>query len=597
MKDLSFDLETLSAGYRTKAFALREVAAEALRRIAEYGDPAVWITRVAETDVLARAAALQADELNGALPLYGIPFAVKDNIDAAGLPTTAACPAFAFMPEESAAVVVRLLAAGAILLGKTNLDQFATGLVGTRSPYGAPRCVFDGRYISGGSSAGSAVAVAAGLVSFALGTDTAGSGRVPAGFNNIVGLKPTRGLLSTRGVVPACRSLDCVSIFAGSVGEADHIMRVAEGFDAEDPFSVSLASHALPDTNLRVGVLPLALGDIEPDMAALYEGTLARLVTLGATPVEIDFAPFAAVAQLLYDGPWIAERQAAIKDFMAAHEADMDPVVRQIIAHAPPRSAVEAFEGQYRLAALKRKTDAEWARMDVLLVPTAPAHFTIEEIAEEPIARNAKLGTYTNFVNLLNCCAVALPAGFRPNGLPFGITLIAPGFTDHALARLADRLQRVETFGVGLAKKRSVPMSLPPTDDREDQVDLFVVGAHLSGMPLNKELLALGGTCEGEARTAPGYRFFVLPGTAPPKPGLLRAPQTHGPGILGEVWTLSPAAFGAFVSRIPAPLGIGKVALADGRQVSGFLCEAYALEGAEEITDLGGWRRYIASKP
>lgn len=589
---IAFDLQSLRQG----GLGPREIAAEALKRIAAYPDPAVWITRVPEADVIARAAALETDACAKALPLYGVPFAVKDNIDVTGLPTTAACPAFAYMPETTAPVVQRLLDAGAVLLGKTNLDQFATGLVGTRSPYGAPACVFDARYISGGSSSGSAVAVAAGLVSFALGTDTAGSGRVPAGFNNIVGLKPTRGLLSTRGVVPACRSLDCVSVFAGLARDAGEICEVARGFDSDDPFSREGPARAIP-ARFRFGVLAPHERDLEPDMQPLYDAAIARLAALGGEPVAFDYAPFAATAQLLYDGPWVAERHAAIKGFMEKNEAEMDPTVRGIIAGARAFSAADAFEGQYRLAALKRQTDAQWAGMELMLLPTAPAQYRFDQVSEDPVGRNAHLGRYTNFVNLLDCCAAAIPAGFRPNGLAFGVTLVAPGFADRALARLADRLQRARGFGLGRERSRAMPASAPAVETGpEALVSLFVVGAHLSGMPLNKELTGAGGVLLREARTAADYRLFVLPDTVPLKPGLLRAPGSAGPGIPGEVWVLGPEAFGAFVVRIPAPLGIGKVSLEDGTQVSGFLCEAHALEGAKEITAFGGWRHFMENR-
>ena len=574
---LSFDISSL----RQSGLSPRAIAAEALRRIAAYRDPAVWITRVSESAVMARAEALEADPLNRDLPLYGVPFAVKDNIDVSGLPTTAACPAFAYTPTQTAPVVQRLLDAGAILLGKTNLDQFATGLVGTRSPHGAPRCVFDERYISGGSSSGSAVAVAAGLCAFALGTDTAGSGRVPAGFNNIVGLKPSRGLLSTRGVVPACKSLDCVSIFAPSARDAAEIFRIAQGFDAEDVYTRPLTPRPLPPMGFRFGVLAAKDREMEPDMAPLYDAAIDRLVTLGGEAVEFDYAPFAAVAQLLYGGPWVAERYAAIKDFVDSREAAMDPTVGAIITGARSQTAADAFAGQYRLAALKREADAVWAGMDLMLLPTTPAQFTVEEVATDPIGRNARLGRYTNFVNLLDACAIAVPAGFRPNGLAFGVTLIAPAFADRALAALAGRFETGQPA---------------PSEAPEGMVSLFVVGAHLTGMPLNRELTGAGGILLREIRTAPDYRFFALAGTVPPKPGLLRTPGRAGPGILGEVWALTPEAFGLFTAHIPAPLGIGKVALADGSLVSGFLCEAYAVEGAEDITAFGGWRAYLASR-
>ena len=440
--EMSFSLTALRDGYRRGRFTPVEIARAALARIAAWNDPAIWIARVPEAAVLARAAALAAGDKN--LPLYGIPFAVKDNIDCAGLPTTAGCPAFSYAPARNAQVVERLLAAGAILLGKTNLDQFATGLVGTRSPYGAPRCVFNKDYVSGGSSSGSAVAVAAGLCSFALGTDTAGSGRVPAAFNNIVGLKPTRGLVSTSGVVPACRSLDCVSIFAGTAQDAAAILDIMAGFDPEDAYSRPAEYHTLPSGKLRAGIL--APRDCqffgEDENAALYEAAVARFAALGHDVVPIDYAPFRAAGALLYEGAWTAERLAAIEDFAAGHEAEMDPSVRAIITGARGLTAVDAFRGQYRLAETRRAAQAQWEKMDVLLLPTAPVQETVAAVNADPIARNARLGTYTNFVNLLDYSAIAVPAGFKANGLAFGVTLIAPAFADRDLAALGGQLHR-----------------------------------------------------------------------------------------------------------------------------------------------------------
>jgi len=445
MMSTPFDIAHLREAYRAHRLTPADVAVEALRRISAYRDPAVWIMRVPEEAVIARATALSNSDAES-LPLFGIPFAVKDNIDCAGLPTTAACPAFAYTPSTDATVVKRLTAAGAILLGKTNLDQFATGLVGTRSPYGAPRSVFDSRYISGGSSSGSAVAVAAGLVAFALGTDTAGSGRVPAAYNNIVGLKPTRGLIGTSGVVPACRSLDCVSILAHSVGDAAEVFSVAEHFDPVDVYSRSTARRALPQERFRLGILASEDREFfgERECAELYEAAIVRCAALGGEPVEIDFAPFRRAGALLYEGAWIAERLAALKEFIASHENEMDPTVRTIISGARRFSASDAFESQYRLEAARREADAQWARMDVFLLPTAPAHYTVDEVNADPIALNTRLGRYTNFVNLLDCCAIAVPAGFRGNGLPFGVTLIAPAFSDESLAVIADRFQSAE---------------------------------------------------------------------------------------------------------------------------------------------------------
>ena len=599
MNNISFDIASLREAYRNKRFSAVDVASEALRRIEAYADTAVWITRVSQSDVLARARALMALGQSEAQPLWGIPFAVKDNIDVAGLATTAGCPAFAYRPERNAQCIEKLIAAGAMLLGKTNLDQFATGLVGTRSPYGAPRCVFDSRYVSGGSSSGSAIAVAAGLVSFSLGTDTAGSGRVPAAYNNIVGLKPTRGLISTSGVVPACHSLDCVSIFANSVGDAAEILRVTEGFDPDDIYSRRGVPRTLPQAKFRFGILAREdrefFGDAEN--AGLYEKAISQLASLGGDAVEIDYTPFHAAGELLYQGPWTAERLAAIKDFMAPHEEAMDPTVRIIIAGARTLTAVDAFEGQYRLDAARRGADAQWRRVDILLLPTVPIQDRVDEVNADPIMRNARLGRYTNFVNLLDCCAIAVPAGFRSDGLAFGVTLVAPACSDASLGGIADSFHRASDCGMGTARGAHIPEAsrVVLTED-QSRIPVFVVGAHLSGMVLNHQLTKLGGIFYTAARTTPHYRLYVLPRTWPAKPGLVRTPHSCGPGIVGEIWTLTPEAFGRFVAGISAPLGIGKVTLDDGASVSGFLCEAHAVEDAFEITDFGGWRRYIDSQ-
>ncbi|HXJ01514.1 MAG TPA: allophanate hydrolase [Micropepsaceae bacterium] len=598
MKSLSFDIASLREAYRGGEYTPADIARETLRRIEAYDDPAVWISRVEGREVLARAEALTREDPADATPLWGIPFAVKDNIDVEGLPTTAGCPAFAYTPKQNATVVARLLAAGAILVGKTNLDQFATGLVGTRSPYGAPRSVFDSRYVSGGSSSGSGVAVAAGLVSFALGTDTAGSGRVPAAYNNIVGLKPTKGLISTSGVVPACRSLDCVSIFTATTGDAMDVLRAAEGFDAADIYSRPRAAGADIPEQFRFGVLASADREFFGDdsSAKLYEEAIARLSSLGGTAIVIDYAPFRAAAELLYQGAWTGERLAAIREFMVRHEDAMDPSVRAIIAGARSLSAVDAFEGQYRLAAARRAADAEWARIDCLLLPTVPTQDTVEDVMADPIARNARLGLYTNFVNLLDCCAIAVPAGFRTNGLPFGVTLIAPAFCESALAPIADALHRAGKFGMGKARNAALSDASRLTRMPDaGRVDIFVVGAHLSGMPLNHELLGAGGVLRGPAQTTVDYRLYVLPRTNPAKPGMMRDPK-GGARIAGEIWSLSAEAFGRFVAKIPAPLGIGKVALDNGQTVSGFVAESYAIQNATDITALGGWRAYMQSR-
>ncbi|MCX5515029.1 allophanate hydrolase [Kaistia algarum] len=589
------DIATLQAGYRSGAFSPLDVAEAVIARLAAWPDTAVWINRFSDGAIRDAARALmESGRPDEAKPLWGIPFAVKDNVDCAGLPTTAACPAFAYDVDEDAYVVARLKAAGALLIGKTNLDQFATGLNGTRSPYGAPRSVFDDRYISGGSSSGSAVAVASGQVAFALGTDTAGSGRIPAAFNNLVGVKPTRGLLSTFGLVPACRSLDCITVLATTVGDADLVRRVAEGFDPADPYSRPMQPAPLP-ASFRFGVLAGTEREFfgDTDVERLYDQAIRRLEDLGGTAVAIDYAPFRECALLLYGGPWVAERLAAIESFVGEHADDMDPTVRGIVEGARKYSAVDAFRGQYELEELRQRTDREWAKMDVMLLPTAPTIYTVDAMRADPVTLNSNLGRYTNFVNLLDCSAIAVPAGFREDGMPGGVTLIGPAFADSALAALGDRLHRAEPFGMGRDRHAALPAACKVEAAEADLIPIVVVGAHLSGMPLNHQLTDGGGVHVKTCHTAPGYRLYALPGTMPPKPGLVRDPAYHGGGLEVEVWALPPAAFGVFVSAIPAPLGVGKITLDDGSAVSGFLCEPYAVKGARDITDLGGWRAYV----
>jgi allophanate hydrolase len=551
----------------------------------------VWISLVPREEALARAAALEGDPAASSKPLYGVPFAIKDNIDLAGLPTTAGCPAYAYRPQRSATVVQRLLDAGAIAIGKTNLDQFATGLVGTRSPHGPCSSIFDARYISGGSSSGSAVGVAKGLVAFSLGTDTAGSGRVPAAFNGLIGLKPTRGMLSTQGVVPACRTLDCISIFANTAADAHRVWQAARGFDGLDPYSrMPLPGQgAAPWLGgpFRFGV-PAAnqlefFGDDEA--AALYAKAVGTLEQLGGMKIEIDFSVFRAAADLLYSGPWVAERLAAIAPFIETHAAEMDPVVAKIISGAAKYKATEAFAAEYKLRELRRAAQSEWARMDVLLLPTTGTIYTHEQIAADPIALNTKLGYYTNFVNLLDLAALAVPAGERGNGLPFGVSMIGPAFTDEVLLAIADAFHRAQTDVPG--------PTLALTNPQPGCIQLAVVGAHLSGMPLNWQLTYRGARCVRKCRTAPGYRLFALDGTAPPKPGLVRETEFQGPGIEVEVWAIPEDRFGSFVADVPPPLGIGNAVLEDGTTVKCFICEPYAVAGATEITQFGGWRKYM----
>jgi allophanate hydrolase len=592
------DLVSLRKAYQAGATPL-DIVEDIIKRRAAPADPAIFITPTPDADLRKAAQDLmdRAPQPNS-LPLWGIPFAVKDNIDAAGLPTTAACPAYAYQPGSDATVVARLKAAGAIVIGKTNLDQFATGLNGTRSPYGAPRSVFNSEYISGGSSSGSSVAVASGLCTFALGTDTAGSGRVPAAFNNLVGIKPTPGLLPNTGTVPACKSVDCITIFSATVGDGIAIRKVAEGFDSADPFSKVTKSALLPASQLRIGVLTGSEREFFGDthIEKLYDHAIAEAAAMGATIIPFDYAPFREAAALLYEGPWVAERLAAVETFLATNAKDFDPSVRKIIEGAKAMTAVDAFNGRYKLEALRHRTAAEWKNVDMLLLPTAPTTYTVASMQADPIVLNGRLGRYTNFVNLLDCAAIAIPAGFGDHGLPGGVTLIGPAFTDNALAPFADALHRRMNCGMGADRAAKLPTESIVETAADGTVQIVVVGAHLTGMPLNHELTTPGGRLLKTCRTAKDYRLYVLPNTTPPKPGLIRDPGFEGQGLEVEVWSLPAEAFGKFVQRIPAPLGIGKLTLDDGTSASGFLCEAHATTGAQEITGLGGWRNYIKSK-
>ena len=546
---------------------------------------AAWICRVE-----------RAIAAPGGGPLAGLRFAIKDNIDVAGLPTTAGCPGFAYRPDHHAIVVQKLLEAGAALQGKTNLDQFACGLNGTRSPYGAVPNAFDPRYISGGSSSGSAYVVATGQVDFALGTDTAGSGRVPAGLNNIVGLKPSRGLISARGVVPAARSVDCVSIFAPTVGMAARVLAQAGGHDPEDPYSRKMALAAQPwPAGFRFGV-PDRLeffGDAQARDA--FADAVHRLQELGGVRVTIDYAPLAQAAALLYDSALVAERYAGIRAFFDARENDVMEPVRSIIGSGRGYGAADLCDAQTRLRALGQVAHAMWDRISVLLVPTAPTHYTVAQLQADPIALNRNLGAYTNFVNLLDYAAIAVPSSLRPDGLPFGITLVGPCASDLQLAELGQRYHHATGLALG-----ATGQPLPPPEpiaglQRPDTVPVAVVGAHLSGMPLNGQLLERGATLRGAARTVPDYKLFALPGTTPAKPGLVRVDRAAGAAIALEVWDMPIAHYGSFVAAIPAPLGIGTLELAGGERVQGFLCEAQATAGAMDISHFGGWRAYIDS--
>ena len=568
----------------------RDVIEDVFARIAEAADPGIFIHLADRDAVLAEADGLGAFD-PVARPLWGVPFAVKDNIDVAGMPTTAACPAFAYVPDEDAEVVRLLRAAGAIVIGKTNLDQFATGLVGTRTPYPIPKNVLDPALVPGGSSSGSAVAVAQGIVPFALGTDTAGSGRVPAGLNGLVGLKPSLGALSTRGVVPACRTLDCVSIFAQTVAEAHRVFDVACAYDARDAYSRPWGGlpDGLPGPALRIGVPAVQdrkfFGDTAAQLA--YEATLADLTVQGAEIVEVPFQPFYDIALLLYEGPWVAERYAAIESFIEAHEDALHPVTRAITVKARNFTATDTFKAMYKLADLRRRCGMLIEGLDMLCVPTAPTWYTVEENLADPVQTNSNLGTYTNFVNLMGMCGLVIPTGLQSDGRPASVTFLAPDGGDRFLATVAETFQGEGSFGGGGSLEAGAAAL---------GIEIAVVGAHLTGLPLNGELTGLGAAFRRDARTRADYRLYDLAGTKPRKPGLLRVAEGTGHAIQVEVWSLAPEAFGQFVARIPAPLGIGTLRLDDGTETKGFIVESEGVRDARDISRFGGWRDYIKSE-
>jgi len=551
----------------------------AYRRIAEVDRPELWIVLRAQDEVLRDAAELETRLAAGeVLPLVGSLLAVKDNIDIPGIPTTAGCPAYAYLPDECAPSVQRLLEAGALLIGKTNLDQFATGLVGARSPYGAVRDARRPEYVSGGSSSGSAVAVALGIVDIALGTDTAGSGRVPAAFGGIIGLKPTYGLVPTRGVVPACREFDCVSVFARTVDEAELAASIMTGCDPADPTSRPLP----PDRPLAAPPLPTLavprrdqLTSLSPSWRAAWESACQRWETLGATLVPVDITSLMAAGSLLYGGAFIASRYAAVGAFIDEHPGDVDPTVRTLVSGGRHLTAA-----QWVADTEKRETYALSARAifddcDALMLPTVSNQPTLAAVAADPIGVNATLGEFTTFCNLLDLAAVAVPAGEVDGGC-FSISLVVPAFHDRIAADLARR------FG------GEAPLNAPAAG-----VALVVAGAHLTGMPLNWQLTERGCRLIGEVQTAPTYRLYALD-TQPPKPGLQRV-NGGGASISGELWDVPLAALGELLAMLPPPMAFGPVELADGSLHVGFQCEAIAIETATDITDYGGWRAYRAS--
>ncbi len=603
----SLDLTRLRADYRAGRRTPSMVVDMLLQRLAARGDDGVWISRVPDDALRRQASAL--DERLRADPgvldreaLFGVPFAIKDNIDLAGLPTTAACPAFAYTPARSATAVRRLCAAGAIAVGKTNLDQFATGLVGVRSPYGVARNPFDAAYIPGGSSSGSAVAVAAGLVTFALGTDTAGSGRVPAGFNNIVGLKPSIGLIPASGVVPACRSLDVVSIFALTVGNSLAVLAAAMGFDADDLYARSAPAGYTASLSVAPPAPCIAVprrdqrqffGDLHAER--LFDAALARLASLGATLAEIDYAPLAEAAAVLYSPAGVAERAAALDDFLARQPDALHPITRQIIESGRAAHAVDVYKARDRLRALRRHAEALFADADMLVVPTSGTIYRVDDVLADPVRLNSNLGHYTNFVNQLDLSALAVPGGFRDDGMPAGITLIAPAFREPQLAAVGHAFHVASGVTLG-ATGAAMPDIKPPAPNAAwPTLDIVVLGAHMRGLPLNRDLAALGGRFVSECRTAPLYRLFRLRDGAVTRPGMVRVAD-DGAAIAGEIWRLPAESIGALLASIPQPLGLGDVVLSDGRRLKGFLCEAVATAQAEDITRFGGWRAWLAAQ-
>jgi allophanate hydrolase len=589
----------LVAAHRAGTTGPADTVARTFARLRDHADPALFISLRDEAEVIAEARRLGA-EGHADRPLYGVPFAVKDNIDVKGLPTTAACPAFAYRPAADATAVARLKAAGAIVIGKTNLDQFATGLVGVRSPYGTPRNPFDPLLIPGGSSSGSGVAVAAGIVPLALGTDTAGSGRVPAALGNIVGLKPSLGLVSTAGVVPACRTLDCVSVFALTTDDAFAALATLAGPDPADPYSRPrpLGALGVMPNGLSLGVPLLGqrlfFGDDRS--ASAYANAIARFAGLGARIVEIDIEPFYETARLLYEGPWVTERYLTVRSLLASAPDAIHPITREIILAGARASAAETFTAFYRLEGLRRVRDHVFRQVDGLLLPTVPTVYTIEEVLSDPIGLNGRLGTYTNFVNLLDLCGIAVPSAMHADGKPFGVTLLAPAGDDAMLASIARVFHAASGLTLGALGIAQPKLAALPAAPAAGEIAIAVVGAHLSGMPLNAVLKSCGGRLLETARTAPDYRLFALAGMQPPRPGLLRCTAGTGSGIEIEIWSMPAESYGRFIGAVPPPLTVGTISLSDGRGVCGFLVESEGIAGARDISSFGGWRAFLAAQ-
>lgn len=562
---MDLKISTLRQRYASGTLTVRQLLSELYQRC-QAAPQGIWIELVPMA-MLEQCAARLERLPPGALPLHGIPFAIKDNIDLAGVPTTAACPAYRYIPKHSATVVEKLIAAGAVPLGKTNMDQFATGLVGTRSPHGIPPNKLAPGYVTGGSSSGSAAALAHELCSFALGTDTAGSGRVPAAFNGLVGLKPSRGILSTAGVVPACRSLDCVSIFTLDASDALTVLDATAGADADDAYSRVAPDLSPFPAGWRFGI-PRA-DQLEffgnTPYATAYHHYVKQLERSGGVRQEIDFSPFLEAARLLYQGPWVFERHAAVGEFIEQHPGDVLPVIRQIITPEKIPHPAEVFKAMHKLQALKRRADAVFAEVDLIVTPTTGTIYRVDEVLADPLRLNTKLGHYTNYLNLLDYSALALPAG-HAGKLPFGITLVGKTFAERQLLDLALRMET-------------------------PRHTLAVCGAHLRGQPLHHELQALGAVFLEATTSAPHYKMYAFSDGTLQKPAMLRTPA-GGVACHVELYELSAQAFARFIAAIPAPLGLGKIELADGRRVSGFIGEADIPAYAHDISHLADWRKY-----
>ncbi|GAB6070645.1 allophanate hydrolase [Thiomicrorhabdus hydrogeniphila] len=599
MKELNLTLPALKKAYADKTLTPRDVVKNLLTKAENYADYNLFIHLLNEAELEPYLNHLEKTEPNS-LPLWGVPFVIKDNIDLANIPTTAACKEYAYVPKESATVVQKLIKAGAIPIAKANMDQFATGLVGTRSPYGECHNAFDFNMISGGSSSGSAVSLALNLCSFSLGTDTAGSGRVPAAFNNLIGLKPSKGLLSTKGVVPAVRSQDVVSIFALNSQDAYQVFDVAAQFDQEDEFSrnetelTPPAWHAKPIIGIPDTESLFFDGDTQAQQN--FTETVSRLEKLGYQIKTVPFNAWIETAKLLYGGAWVAERYLAIADFFDKNESLMDSTVATIVAGAKNLSAADTYQGSYALQKAQRETQILWQQhgIDCMMTPTTPSIYSIEALKADPIGLNSKLGTYTNFMNLLDYAAIAMPTGFRNDTLPTGVTFFAPAGTDRALLQLTDELHPTFVEASG-ARFIEVPQANPILFKNAQTIPLAVVGAHLVGFPLNSQLTERGATLLETTQTAPKYTFYELAGGPILKPGLVKQSK-EGQSIEVEIWNMPKQHLGSFLALIPSPLGLGKVELIDGRQVVGFICEPYGLQGATNISHTSGWRNWMKQR-